>query len=43
MKELHFDILNNASDSLRHAVHLVAWEDATPSNRYKQAILSIFH
>ncbi|WP_018993288.1 hypothetical protein [Thioalkalivibrio sp. ALgr1] len=43
MKKLHFDILNNASDSLRHAVHLLAWEDATPSNRYKQAILSIFH
>ena len=43
MTTLQFDLLNNAKDSLRHAVHLLAWDDATPSNKYKQAILSTFH
>jgi hypothetical protein len=43
MTILQFDLLNNAKDSLRHAVHLLAWDDATPSNKYKQAILNAFH
>ena len=43
MKVLRFDLLNNAKDSLGHAVHLLAWEEGTRSNRYKQAILSVFH
>lgn len=43
MASLQFDLLNNAKDSLRHAIHLLAWESAMPSNKYKQAILSIFH
>ena len=40
---LQFDMLNNARDSLAHAVHLLAWDDGPPSNRYKHAILSVFH
>jgi len=43
MATLQFDLLNNAKDSLRHAVHVLAWDDATPSNKYKQAILNTFH
>jgi hypothetical protein len=43
MTILQFDLLNNARDSLTHAVHLLAWDDRPPSNRYKQAILSVFH
>jgi hypothetical protein len=43
MTLLHFNLLTNARDSLAHAVHLLAWKDLTPSNRYKQAILSVFH
>lgn len=43
MTVLQFDLLTNAQDSLRHAVHLLAWNDSTPSNRLKQAVLSVFH
>jgi hypothetical protein len=43
MSQLQFDLLNNAKDSLVHAVHLLAWPDSTPSNKYKQALLSASH
>lgn len=43
MTVLQFDLLTNARDSLRHAVHLLAWKDSTPSNRHKHALLSVFH
>lgn len=43
MTVLKFDLLTNAKDSLKHAVHLLAWNDSTPSNRHKHAMLSIFH
>lgn len=43
MTILKFDLVNNAKDSLRNAVHALTWSDETSSNKYKHAILSIFH
>lgn len=43
MNLLKLDLLNNAKDSLRHAVDILAWDDTPRSNKYKQAILSVFH
>ena len=43
LKPIHFDLVNNAQDSLKHAVQLLAWPDTIIPNRYKQAILSVFH
>lgn len=43
MSTLHFDLINNAEDSLGHAIQNLAWPDEAYSNKYKQAILNVFH
>lgn len=43
MTTLNFDFLKNAKDSLKNAVHALTWSDESSSNKYKHAILSIFH
>lgn len=43
MRTLDFDLLRNAQDSLKNAVHLLAWRDGPESEKLKQAILSVWH
>src|ERR1700730_13813182 len=43
MRTLEFDLLRNAQDSLRNAVHVLAWPDGAESEKLKQAILSVWH
>jgi len=43
MRTLRFDLINNAHDSLKHAVQLLAWPDTISSEKYKQSILSVYH
>lgn len=43
MNTLRFDLINNARDSLKHAVQILAWPDTVSSDKYKQAILNIYH
>ena len=43
MAKLKFDLMNNAKDSLLNGMHALAWSDESSSNKYKHAILSIFH
>jgi len=43
MRTLDFDLLRNAQDSLKNAVHLLAWPDGPESEKLKQAILSVWH
>jgi hypothetical protein len=43
MKEMNFDLINNAKDSLHHAIGLLAWNDSVSSDKYKQSILSVSH
>jgi rubrerythrin len=43
MKNVHFDLINNAKDSLKTAIELLAWPDSVTSYKYKQAILRASH
>lgn len=43
MGDVQMSLLNNAIDSLRHGVDVLAFDDLTRANRNKQAILSISH
>ena len=43
MQTLEFDLLRNAQDSLKNAVHVLAWPDGAESDKLKQAILSVWH
>ena len=40
---LEFDLLRNAQDSLKNAVHVLAWPDGPESEKLKHAILSVWH
>jgi hypothetical protein len=40
---LKFDLLQNAKDSLKNAVHVLAWPDGPESEKLKHAILSVSH
>jgi hypothetical protein len=42
-QRLKFSLVENARDSLQHAVSTLAWPDATHSNKYKQALLAATH
>jgi hypothetical protein len=43
--KIQFDLLTNAKDSLRQAIHLIAWKDIGPTNhaRLKHAIINAAH
>lgn len=43
MLTLEFDLLENAKDSLKNAVHLLAWPDGPETEKLKHAILSVSH
>lgn len=43
MRMLDFDLLRNAQDSLKNAVHVLAWPDGAESEKLKHAILSVWH
>ncbi len=43
MKTLRFELINNAKDSLRHAIELLALPDTVSSDKYKQSILNVYH
>lgn len=43
MGQVQMSLLNNAIDSIRHGVDVLAFNDMTRANKYKQAILSISH
>ncbi len=43
MKKITFDLVNNAKDSLKTAIELLAWPDSVTSDKYKQSILSAAH
>jgi hypothetical protein len=43
-KSIKFDLINNAKDSLRRAVAVLAWRDIESTDaRFKQAILNVAH
>jgi hypothetical protein len=40
---LKFNLIENARDSLKHAVTVLAWPDAAHSDKFKQALLAATH
>jgi hypothetical protein len=43
MPRIEFDLLRNAQDSLKNAVHVLAWPDGADSEKLKHVILSVSH